>query len=440
MEVRSLAQLLAPDERTLRFTSMGLSTGGMLAPEAAAEFEQRAIASADLVEAVPDGVRASFERLRTCHSYGVVWYDAFTVASDLSSLVLEQALRERFIEFYGGSVPVGTASGQTAEITVRDFTEISDEFRRGGKHAKAGWSLRPKSPGSLIPVPLTLEPLMRWARREGLLHGQRNKRLEPLLAQMRNRFAHGTGFRVGMPNHSARDIRDLAEIINRLWGAATPGGRLYPAPRAREVVAVGWTHPDPGRSRAQLSPEQIPAHVGLGDGDWAYLLLLAVPDDEQLWDFDARYELTTFPCELLWGPGDGAEAFAWWQSTTVAGDSVDYLDRLFAVRVDGGKTYLPQRPDAVAGLRLDRRGGVWHLVRSDFPLDAFAHVRHLPRESCSSADEPSRACPVEDVAVGTWSEIRELVREQGGSTSSGYRYTDAHVPRSFPLEADVGCD
>jgi hypothetical protein len=80
MEIRSFADLITPDERTLRFTPLGLSTAGTLKPEAAAEFQQLTIASADLIEAVPDSVRQSFERLRTCHSYGVLWYDAFTVA------------------------------------------------------------------------------------------------------------------------------------------------------------------------------------------------------------------------------------------------------------------------------------------------------------------------------------------------------------------------
>jgi hypothetical protein len=65
VEIRSFADLITPDERTLRFTPLGLSTAGTLKPEAAAEFQQLTIASADLIEAVPDSVRQSFERLRT---------------------------------------------------------------------------------------------------------------------------------------------------------------------------------------------------------------------------------------------------------------------------------------------------------------------------------------------------------------------------------------
>ena len=45
---------------------------------------------------------------------------------------------------------------------------------------------------------------------------------------MRNRFAHGTGHWVGMPNYSALAICDLAEIINRLWGKTTPAAVSIP--------------------------------------------------------------------------------------------------------------------------------------------------------------------------------------------------------------------
>jgi hypothetical protein len=437
VEIRSFADLITPDERALRFTPLGLSTAGTLKPEAAAEFQQLTIASADLIDAVPDSVRQSFERLRTCHSYGVLWYDAFTVAADLSYLVLEQALRERFVDFYGSSVPVETASGQSATIVVRDFDELEACFRRGGAYARGGWKLRPTTPGPLVAVPRNLAALMGWARREGLLYGQRNKRVEPLLADMRNRFAHGTGFRIGMPNDSAREIHDLAEIINRLWGAPTPGGRLYPAPLVREAIAVGWLGEGPGTSLTRLRPDQIPAHMDTDRRQWTYLLLLAVPDDEELWEFDARYELTTFPCDLLWGPGPGADACSWWQSAQVEGDTVEFLDRLFAVRVDAGKVYLPQRAEVLLSLPPAWRRGVWHLIRADFPLDAWGHVRHLPVGTCRSADEPFRACPVEDVVRGSWTKIRDAVLTSVADISPS-KYFDVHVPRRLTFPTEVG--
>lgn len=402
MKIRTFAELIAPDERTLRFTPLGLSMGGMLNPEGAAEFEQQAIASADLVAEVPEGVRNSFERLRTLHSYGVLWYDAFTVADDLCFVVMEQALRARFEEFHGDASATGAANSTSARA---------------------------------IKVPRGLSALLSWARREGLLRGQRNKRLEPLWARMRNHFAHGESYHLGMPNDSARSIHDVAEIINHLWGASTPGGRLHPAPLPREVLGIGW---DGHGSRVQSRPEQILGHLDAHGSDWSYLLLRAVPDEHDLSEFDSRYEMTAFPCELLWGPGRGVDAFGWWEQAQPAGDYIEYLDRLFVVRADGSKVYLAQRPDVMLGLPPENRGGIFHLIRADFPLDAFNHIRHLPA-SCRSTDEPFRGCAVEEVAHGSWDTVRSLL------TSKHHVEAQADsprvsVPRWWPFPDQVGFD
>ena len=37
----------------------------------------------------------------------VLYYDIFTVVEDQAHLVLEHALRERFVAYYGGAVPTG---------------------------------------------------------------------------------------------------------------------------------------------------------------------------------------------------------------------------------------------------------------------------------------------------------------------------------------------
>jgi hypothetical protein len=89
MDIRTFAQLTTLDERSLSFTPLGLATGGKLSPENAAEFQQRSIVATDLVPAVPEGTRSSFERLRTLHAYGVLCYDLFTVVDDLTWIVLE---------------------------------------------------------------------------------------------------------------------------------------------------------------------------------------------------------------------------------------------------------------------------------------------------------------------------------------------------------------
>jgi len=99
-------ELITADDRSLRFTSLGLATGGKLSPENAAEFQQRSSFIGDLATTVPKDTRDSFERLRTLHSYGALCYDPFTVAEDLRWVVLEQALREKFIEYYEGALDI----------------------------------------------------------------------------------------------------------------------------------------------------------------------------------------------------------------------------------------------------------------------------------------------------------------------------------------------
>lgn len=342
MDIRTFAELTTPDERSLRFTPLGLATGGMLSPENTAEFQQRSIAAADLVPAVPEGTRSSFERLRTLHAYGVLCYDLFTVVADQTWVVLEQALRERFIEFYGEVIPlVRSRDGAESTFPASDFEAINEAFRRGGSHA--GWQLRLRNQGPPMRLPLTLHPLLGWARQERLLHGQRNRRVEEeLLHRIRNGFAHGGGFRVDMPIHSARRICDLAEIINRLWGVMTPGGRLYPAPLQRDVLVIGWSPTwltREGGSLEVMHADQLAEQTEADD--WMYLVVLGVWNDHRLWDFDARYEFTMYPADLLWGPGTRMDALAWLEATAPVGDEVDYLDRVFAVHRHDGRVYPP---------------------------------------------------------------------------------------------------
>src|SRR3954462_11944184 len=99
-----LTRLRAPDERTLVFNSVGL--GGRLSPEAAARFQASTIESAMLAEDVPEGVRDYWARVLLLHQHGVLEYEFFSAAADLALLGLEGALRRRFVDFYGGRIPV----------------------------------------------------------------------------------------------------------------------------------------------------------------------------------------------------------------------------------------------------------------------------------------------------------------------------------------------
>ena len=235
----SLTDLQTPDQRTFRFLPLGLGTAHKLRPESAAEFQQKAVDVA-LGEAVPEQVHDSFDRVRMLHSYGVLSYELFTAAHDLTRLILEQALRARFMEYYDGTIPLVAKDGAPFPLAGTTFDVVYDALNRG-THRKARRLVLGDGPHT-IDFNGSLNHLLAWARAHRLLAGQRNRMLEPVLVDMRNDVAHPTHDHLVMPVQSAQAIRDLGEIINRLWGATTAGGRLYPAPIRRAVLSsVGAT-------------------------------------------------------------------------------------------------------------------------------------------------------------------------------------------------------
>ena len=99
-----LKQLREADETTLRFSPWGL--GGRLEPAVSAAYLAELMSHACLVDTVPEDVRLSFERVRTVFMHGLLDYDLFTAAYSLGHLVLEGALRTRFITYYEGGIPI----------------------------------------------------------------------------------------------------------------------------------------------------------------------------------------------------------------------------------------------------------------------------------------------------------------------------------------------
>lgn len=416
--IKTFAELLTPDERTLRFTPLGLSTGGVLKPEYAAEFQQQVIASCDLHPDVPDDTRNSFERVRMLHSYGILFYEAFTVADDLSWLVMEQAFRERFVTYFNGTIPfVNSKTGDEDSIAVQSFEDVFHAATRGGSHAKPEWRLKLRTTGQPMEFRATFSHLLKWARAEGLLHGQRNKATEEIYRRIRNHVAHPT-YHLRMPPDSARTIRDLAEIINRLWGHSTSGGRLYPAPLNREVLVVVWTDAQQGMTHTIMRDHQLATFHE--PGNWLCVVVRAVWDDDGIGEFNAQYERTHLPAELLWGPGRPEEALAWINEAQPQVDTTDYLDRLFALRIHEGRASLSMRPEVAIALPPDRQKGRWLLIRADYPNDAFAHVRHI-KNGVICGDPNPRAqelqpgvvvtsppippCTVDGVFDGSWGDM-----------------------------------
>lgn len=370
----SLTDLQTPDERTLRFLPLGLGTAHKLRPASAAEFQQKAVDLA-LAKAVPEQVRDSFDRVRMLHAYGVLSYDLFTAPHDLTRLILEQALHARFIEYYDGTIPLIAKDGTPFPLAATTFDVVYDALNRG-THRKARRLVLGDGP-KIIDFNGSLNHLLAWARAHGLLAGQRNRMLEPVLVDMRNDVAHPTQDHLVMPVQSAQAIRDLGEIINRLWGATTASGRLYPAPTRRDILVIGWS--DDGESLVRMYAEQLsePRHPGIVH----YVVVRAVADDPNLWQFAARRETTQYPSEHLWGPGSHGDALAWVRSAQPQPDEVEYLDRLFLIRQDADTIGVPYCPEACAALDERERDGTWHLLLADYPADAV-QSRPKARPSC----------------------------------------------------------
>jgi hypothetical protein len=440
LEIKSLDELRAVDERALAFSPFGL--GGKMAAEDAARFQQEAVCRPELAPDVPQRVRDCVDRLRTTHAYGVLWYGFFTIAYDQAQLDLEFALRERFMEFQGGTAQFRDRHGNLHDIATTPFTALQAEARR---HEDDEWKLVVRRTGGAVRFDGMLDSLLRWTREEGLLRGQRNRTLDPVFRSMRDHVAHGAGDHLLMPVNSARAIRDVAEIVNQLWGAATPGGRLYPAPVQREIQAIGWsprgdvmvgpvgsppdeqvmTPPPPAGQAPASAPGNAPAD------DWTWVLVRAVPHDEGLMWFDSLFEVTEYPCDLLWGPGTASDAAAWLEREQSVGDTVDVLDRLFLVRHHEDRLYLPRRPEIALGLASSERAGTWSLIRADNSIAAFGHARNIVMGGAGcSRRGPCQQCAAETLRRGTWREVTDTLAARCPQIQPT-TVTDARVTSAF---------
>lgn len=366
-ELSPLKELQKPDEIALLFTPRGF--GGRMEPEDAARFQSQTIAHARLVEAVPVEIAENFGRARALHRYGVLEYEFFSVASDQAFLVLESALRTRFLSFYDGEIPV-SRDGVEETLRARSFEDV--------RRARASLKLRGREGTALLPV--GARALLGWARGERLLPGSSTRRVDDALGALRNFAAHPEGSAVHGPPDSARTVRDVAEVINTLWGHRVPGGRLFPAPVMRVPRVASIAHG--GRGAAEMGLHHV-GDLDPGEQDADFGVFLAALDEKLTerrgddWAFTHRPGLqwTTYPCEQIW-TGDHAGLLAEIESGsfTALGDQIEHLDRLFFVRRRDGQTDEPR--SAADLLALDPPPvGRWHAVLADDPHQAFMHVR-----------------------------------------------------------------
>ena len=410
LEVQTLEQLQAVDTIVQRFTPLGLSAGTQaLTAQSAATFVQRMVATSDLAEDVPPEVRGNFDRIRRVHSYGALCYHLFTVASDQCFFVLDQALGARFITYYEGRIPL-VVGGVERVVDADTFGALRALlFARGVERPKGGWLVASRVGKAPHKLSVNLRFLLTWAWDEGLLPGQRTRRIKDALANLRNYAAHWTGQHTVMPPDSARAIGQMAEIINRFWGHDTPGGSLFPAPLEREQLIVSWDE------SSRITSVHRPLHQVLRpeEASWQCVVVLGVPHDEGLMRYDARFERTVFPAEYLFGPCALSDAFEWVGEHHALGAAVTYLDRIFAVRSAGQEVDRVRRPEVMAGLSPRDRDGTWQVVRADHPVDAWSHATAVVRNAhACTLGNYCESGGVTPLALGSWEEAVACARNQ----------------------------
>lgn len=411
-----LAALQAVDPRVLHFTPFGL--GGAMLAEDAADFQQRLISNLVLADDVTQTTRQKFEQLCACYAQGLLCYDLFTLVSDAAKLTLEQALRDRFAAHHNGTITARNGAGRERQIAYANYADFHDHYR---KLRRPG--IRMGSSNTWTPFNGMLDGLLKWARREGLLRGQRNRGIERAKRALRNLTAHGM-FHLAAPVDAYGDLSDLAEIINHLWGHSTPGGRLYPAPIPRDVVAIGWNTAT-GSMRACHAAQLADQWE---DDGFTLALVRAVfrpgeREDPNLMEYDARNATTRFPAQYLWGPGSRAQAIAWFEQEAPEPDSCDVLDQVFVIRVHDDRVHLPMYPGVAAALQPPEQQGTWYAVRADGPTEVFAHTRavssaangHVLTGECG-------LCPVETIAGG------DLVTVLRATQAAGIDISPVAVP------------
>jgi hypothetical protein len=377
-----LDQLREADEATLRFNAWGF--GSRLEPEESAVYLTELLSNATLADVVPEDVRLSYERVCKVFIHGLFDYDLFSAAYSLGHLVLEGALRTRFITYYPNGIPI-LRDGAPEQLNARTFAEYYDWLAANRGRHKLKLDTDPPEP-----LPAGYRHLYGWAQRRGLLIGQRNVGLFGSIVTVRNYLAHPEGHPVSMPPSVIRFLSDLAEIVNRLWGLDTEGGRLFPGPVSRWARAAAVA-PDGQASLvfSSLSQVRLDAHR---EG-WRFCVYLASRDEELVtvggphgtgigFAHVPGYQTTRYPTELLWGPGSGDDLVAdlGTFSDEHAVDQVEFLDRTFYIRETkaGGLAYPRGRHDVLAA-ELGDASADWFVVRADFPMDAFGIVRDRER-------------------------------------------------------------
>jgi hypothetical protein len=420
-----LAELREPDQRSMMWSP------GTAAPADVAAHDMRVMEQLEVPASVPEVIRKSYDQIRTIYRHGLLCYDLYTVAGDRARLLIEEALKERFIEFYDSGVLFTDAQGNTRTVMAATFDQVYWGIRNDDGRLQR-WKIQLRSGRPGFQFTGGLASLLRWARAEGLLTGQGDRMRDVIRKRSRDRAAHPQ-YHLEMPDHAARAIADAAHVIRQLWGA--PSGTSVD----RCPVLLSWTDTEVTRAVPGSFPR--PAR---GENP-SSVILLADPDDPDLFDYDSRFESTSRPCDLLWGSGDPAEALQWLADHNPEPDQVETTDRLFLLQYHRDRLSLPRSPATAAALESGEREGTWYLIRADVPSYAFNHQRRLLAKEPGHADEGEcQSCPVETIASGTLHDLLRHAKRLGADvtprTVQAARVTTSRIPTCNRILPDGGWD
>lgn len=405
MEIKTLDELTKPDDFVLHYTPLGLALDHRLTPDASLRYIQSMVADCDLCQEVPEHIRQHFETCRKLHVYGYFAPEFFTAAAERVYMTLESGLGVKFLEHFPDGVPLVKAeTNERRVLHPRHFWEFHDEFR---KNWRKRWRVEgyPAFDGGM-------RSLIAWARVSGLLYGQFNQVVEDAILNLRHMGAHPhAASRLG-PGDSADAIRDVAEIINHLWGRDTPGGRLYPTPLEMGVFAVQW---ESSGGRRVTTPERLetlsPADRS---GDW-FLVEAAVRDYESLLSWTPDFESTAYPTAKVWGPGtweDAVSAGMQYRDSGRTPSSPEWRNRVFLVRAHDDGFQGCRSPDQFRRLapeEHDRPNTCWWIVRADHPRDVYWYMQ-AQVSAASNPEDAKRQFAVGKIGVyKTWQEARQVL-------------------------------
>lgn len=358
-------------------------------PEMSAKLLRESMDALVLPDRIPSDVRAQFDKLKALFCDGLFTYDSFTFADRDSYRVLEVALKVRFLEHYDRQLPI-TRDDLAETYSVGSFGEVHELLGKRSKDQKVILAGHPKFNASLA-------GLLRWARTERYLYGQRNRLREGATLSLRNDMQHTEHDLLLMPPDAQRSVHHTFEMICRLWGYDPVPPMTYPGLARRLPCVVGL---GPLEGEAIWCPLDHP-ESGAKDPDAdnrTWYVVLAFDDEHLGYWRPSGMEFTTTPVRLLWGPGswndlrvEVAHSASSWPT-----DAVEILDRLFYVRVRGDQIDLPRSAEHVRALRDRDRNERWFVVRADGPGDALGHVRDTVAGS-HPRQGPCHKCPAEGI-------------------------------------------